>query len=66
MTSLDWLVSISLVPISFAVTGPIASLIGVSTTLIVAGVLGASVWLAFLFLPGMRDLEREPKPAEGV
>ncbi len=64
VTSLDWLVSISLVPISFALTGPIASEIGVRTTLVAAGVLGASVWLAFLFLPGMRDLERKPVPVE--
>jgi MFS family permease len=64
VTSLDWLVSISLVPISFAVTGPIASAIGVRTTLVAAGVLGASVWLAFLFLPGMRDLERRPATVE--
>ena len=64
VTSLDWMVSISLVPISFAVTGPIASAIGVRTTLIAAGILGASVWLVFLFLPGMRDLERRPSPVE--
>ena len=64
VTSLDWLVSISLVPISFALTGPIASEIGVRTTLVAAGVLGASVWLAFLFLPGMRELERKPVPVE--
>jgi DHA3 family tetracycline resistance protein-like MFS transporter len=64
VTSLDWLVSISLVPISFSVTGPNASAIGVRTTLVAAGVLGASVWLAFLFLPGMRDLERRPATVE--
>jgi len=63
VSSLDWLISISLVPISFALTGPIASAVGVRATLIGAGILGASVWIAFLFLPGMRDLERNPEPA---
>ncbi len=58
VTSLDWLVSLSLTPVSFALTGPIASAAGIRPTLVGAGILGASITLAFLFLPGMRDLER--------
>ncbi len=60
VTSLDWLVSISLTPISFAITGPVAAAVGVRETMIGAGAIGTVIVLAFLFLPGMRDLERRP------
>ncbi len=59
VTSLDWMIAISLTPISFALTGPIAAALGARATLVGAGVLGAAFTLAFLFLPGMRDLERK-------
>ena len=59
VTSLDWFVSISLIPVSFALTGPIAESVGARATLVGAGVAGASATLLFLFLPGMRDLESE-------
>lgn len=61
--SFDWLISIALVPVSFAVTGPIAAGLGAQATLIGAGVLGALGTIVFLFLPGMRDTERGPSPA---
>jgi MFS family permease len=59
VSSLDWFISIGLVPISFALTGPMADLIGARTTLGVAGLLGA-LSCAILFLPGVRDPERRP------
>jgi MFS family permease len=59
VSSFDWFVSIGLTPLSFAITGPIAELLGARTTLAVAGVLGTAT-AGFLFLPGMRDPEREP------
>jgi DHA3 family tetracycline resistance protein-like MFS transporter len=58
--SLDWLVSLGLVPVSFAVTGPLAETIGHDETLIWAGLVSGVATLAFLFLPGMRDPERRP------
>jgi DHA3 family tetracycline resistance protein-like MFS transporter len=58
VTSLDWMISISLAPISFALTGPVAAALGAQETLVVAGALGVAITLSFLFLPGMRDLER--------
>jgi MFS family permease len=58
VSSLDWFISIGLLPVSFALTGPMAELVGARATLIGAGVLGGAVTLAFLFLPGMRDIER--------
>jgi DHA3 family tetracycline resistance protein-like MFS transporter len=57
VSSLDWLISIGLLPISFALTGPLSGAIGVRTTLIGAGVLGAVVTLAALFVPGVRAIE---------
>jgi hypothetical protein len=58
VSSFDWFISIGLIPVSFALTGPVAAVFGVRLTLVVAGVLGGIVTLAFLFLPGMRDVER--------
>jgi hypothetical protein len=57
--SLDWLLSIGLGPLSFALCGPAAAWLGVDAVLVIAGV-GASVsTAAFYFLPGMRDTERD-------
>jgi MFS family permease len=62
VSSLDWMISIGLLPLSFALTAPAASAFGAQTTLVVAALIGGSITLAALFLPGMRDLERR---AEG-
>jgi hypothetical protein len=58
VTSLDWLVSTSLVPVSFALTGPIAAGIGVQTTFVAGGIIAATATALFLFVPGVRDTER--------
>ena len=58
VSSFDWFISIGLVPLSYAFTGPVAEAIGARTTLVAAGLIGAAITLAFLFLPGMRNLER--------
>jgi hypothetical protein len=63
VTSLDWFVSTSLVPISFALTGPVSGAIGVQSTLVLGGVIACSVTLAFLQVPGVRDLERSGSSA---
>jgi DHA3 family tetracycline resistance protein-like MFS transporter len=62
VSSLDWLISISLLPVSFALTGPAAAAVGARTTLAAAGIAGAAVTLAALFLPGMRDVEDRERP----
>jgi MFS family permease len=43
VSSLDWLISIGLLPLSYALTGPISAGLGAQRTLIWAGVLGAVV-----------------------
>jgi MFS family permease len=58
VSSFDWFISTGLVPVSFALTGPVAAVFGPRTTLVGAGILGGIVTLAFLFVPGMRDIER--------
>lgn len=58
VSSLDWFVSIGLLPLSYALTGPVAGAIGARATLVWAGVIGGTVTFAFLFLPGVRDIER--------
>lgn len=73
--SVDWLISIGLVPVSFAITGPIASVLGASTTLIWAGALGGIATLSFMLMPGLYVTERDgslhappgeaTEPAEG-
>jgi DHA3 family tetracycline resistance protein-like MFS transporter len=57
VSSLDWLISMGLLPLSFALTGPVSGAIGAQATLIGAGLLGAVVTLAALLAPGMRDVE---------
>jgi MFS family permease len=54
VSSIDWLVSTALLPLSYALTPPVAQLLGARTTLVLAGTIGAAVTLGFLFLPGMR------------
>ena len=57
VSSLDWLISIGLLPLSFALTAPIASIFGARATLVGAGLIGGAITLSALFLPGMRDIE---------
>lgn len=57
VSSLDWFISIAGLPVSFALTAPVAALIGARATFIGASLLCASVTLAALFLPHMRDVD---------
>ena len=54
VSSFDWFISISLVPVSYAVTAPVAAALGVRETLMGAGILGALITVGFLFVPGVR------------
>jgi DHA3 family tetracycline resistance protein-like MFS transporter len=59
VSSLDWLISIGLLPVSLALAAPMAAAVGARATLVGAGIIGAVITLAALFLPGMRDIEHE-------
>lgn len=65
VSSLDWLVSAGLVPVSFVLTGPVAALVGAERTLFAAGVAGAALLLLFLVFPSLRERGRpdELRPA---
>jgi DHA3 family tetracycline resistance protein-like MFS transporter len=60
VSSLDWLLSIGLLPLSFTLTAPVAGVVGARTTLVGAAVVGAVATFGALFLPGMRDIENVP------
>ncbi len=66
VSSFDWFISIGLVPVSFALTGPVAAVFGVRATLVGAGIVGGIVTLVFLFVPGMRDVERSGALARAI
>jgi MFS family permease len=73
VSSLDWLISIGLLPLSFALAGPVSGAIGARATLVGAALLGAAVTAATLLVPGVRAMEGarparprpEPAPAPG-
>ncbi|MEJ7785267.1 MAG: MFS transporter, partial [Solirubrobacteraceae bacterium] len=56
VTSLDWFVSIGLVPLSFALTAPVSATIGIDATFIGAGALACALAIGLLYLvPGLRE-----------
>jgi Transmembrane secretion effector len=57
VSSLDWLISIGLLPVSYALTGPVAAGLGARATLVWAGVLGAVVTLAPVLSRRVRALD---------
>jgi MFS family permease len=66
VSSLDWLISIAGLPISYALTGPAAAAFGARTTLLAAGVIGAAITLGALFLPGMRAVDGAVSQAPAI
>jgi MFS family permease len=55
VSSLDWVLSLGLAPLSYALTGPIAAAIGARPTLLCCGVIsGAVLAVVFLLVPGVR------------
>jgi predicted MFS family arabinose efflux permease len=70
VSSLDWMLSTAGTPASYALTGPVSSVLGPQATLIAAGLVGGIVvLLAALVIPGARTPERDgsleaaPSPA---
>jgi hypothetical protein len=60
VSSLDWVLSLGLAPISYALTGPAANLLGVKTTLLGAGVVSGAVMLLVLVrVPDVQVAEGE-------
>jgi DHA3 family tetracycline resistance protein-like MFS transporter len=64
VASMDWLVSVGLTPLSFALVGPMAALVGIQTTLMAGGLLGFTGAMAILYLvPGLRERRVTGAPA---
>jgi MFS family permease len=60
VSSLDWMLSTAGTPASYALTGPVSSILGPQATLIAAGSVGAVVvLLAAVVVPGARAPERD-------
>jgi DHA3 family tetracycline resistance protein-like MFS transporter len=59
VTSLDWMVSLALTPLSFAATGPLAAAVGARATLIGSGLLGFILTFALYF--AIRELRDDHK-----
>ena len=66
VSSLDWLVSMGLVPVSFALVGPAAAWFGVRATLVGGGLLGGVLMGAFLLVPGVRAPDRSKGVTGGI
>ena len=58
VTSLDWLISLGLVPLSFAITGPLSAAFGPATTMVGTALIGAVLMISLFFVPGVRDPEQ--------
>jgi DHA3 family tetracycline resistance protein-like MFS transporter len=63
VSSLDWLISIGLLPLSYALTGPVSATLGARQTLIWAGVLGAIVTFTPLLSRRVRRLDHPAAPS---
>jgi Transmembrane secretion effector len=56
VSSLDWMLSFGLLPLSFALCGPIAGAVGAQTTLVGSGVVaGVAFVVLYVAVPGLRE-----------
>ncbi len=62
VSSFDWLVSSSLIPLSYGLAGPVSEAIGIRTTFVLAGVIGTLAVLVPLASARLRAVENEPLP----
>jgi DHA3 family tetracycline resistance protein-like MFS transporter len=65
VNSLDWFISIGLAPVSFALTGPVATALGARATLILAGTIPTAVTLVLLFALRLPQQEQRMGPLNG-
>jgi MFS family permease len=64
VVSLDWMIALAGVPLSYAVIGPVANLIGAREALVVSGLAGAVVMLVPIVIPGALSPEADGSLAE--
>lgn len=56
--SLDFLVSLTLMPLSYAIVAPVSAWIGIAETIFAGGVLAGVATFAFMLYPGVLDPDR--------
>ncbi len=66
VASIDWMLSGSLMPLGFAVAGPVAGVIGVRETLAVSAVWIVVSSTVVLAVPAVRNFRREPAARESA
>lgn len=66
VASLDWLVSIGLVPLSFALTGPVAGVLGARLTLLCGGLLATGTLIVFLLVSAEERRVKTAVPHPGM
>ena len=59
VSSLDWLLSTGLVPISYALVGPVSTVLGPGPTMVGGALVGAMMMISLMFVPGVRDPEHD-------
>jgi MFS family permease len=62
VSSVDWMVSIGLVPLSYALTGPASDLFGPGPTMVYGALAGAVITMVLILVPGVRDPEKVAPP----
>jgi MFS family permease len=63
LSSFDWLGSVALNPIGYALVGPLAGSLGVAETIYVAAAVNAAVSIGVATVPSIRRLGARPEPA---
>lgn len=58
VSSVDWAISLVLMPVGYAIAGPVADAIGIDTALVIFAALGIVPNLAILLVPSVRNLRR--------
>jgi hypothetical protein len=66
LSSFDWLGSVALNPLGYALVGPLAGIIGVAETLYLAAAINASVSIAVALTPSIRGLRTSGEAAAVV
>jgi DHA3 family tetracycline resistance protein-like MFS transporter len=57
VSSLDWMLSVSMIPVAVAIAGPAAEAVGLSTVIVAGGLGAAAVTMIGWLRPGARDPE---------
>ena len=66
ISSFDWFGSVALNPIGYALIGPLSTVIGVSESLVLTGLLNIASSLAMIAIPSVRALGPGPEVVTGL